>query len=44
MTNLAIEISQRLTIDAALGRAADLGGLHDGAPQARAVDPQIIHG
>jgi hypothetical protein len=39
----AVEVGQREPADAALGGAADGGGLHQLAPQALAVDAQVGH-
>src|SRR5262249_11800761 len=41
VAHLAVEIGERKAANAAFGGAADLGGLHQLAPQPLAVDPEI---
>jgi len=43
IAHFSVEIAQREPADAALGRAADRGSLHQLAPQPLAVDLQILH-
>ena len=44
VAHLPVEVGQRQPADAALGRAADGGRLHQAAPQALRIGYQVAHG
>ena len=43
VAHLAVEIGERQPADAAFRRGADLGGLHQVAPQALGIDREVLH-
>ena len=44
VAHLTVEIGQRQPADAALGRAADFGGLHQVVPQPLGIDGEVFQG